>query len=168
MMRKIGLPAVILVAALLVLEGRLVWVIPACAATAGAMAIGAQLPGLRGTPVLIALSLIAALVPNVAVSILGFLVAGLGTSVLFPQLYDRAARSAGPPGSGFASMLIGQRGADRQVVSHQRVRVVLSGRRQGEHTEADDHQQAGACPEQEGQRLAARLLEALPDHAEED
>jgi fucose permease len=56
-------------------------------------------------------SLIAALVPNVAVSILGFLVAGLGTSVLFPQLYDRAARSAGPPGSGFASMLIGQRGA---------------------------------------------------------
>ena len=56
-------------------------------------------------------SLIAALVPNVALSIVGFLVAGLGTSVLFPQLYDRAARSAGPPGSGFASMLIGQRGA---------------------------------------------------------
>jgi fucose permease len=54
-------------------------------------------------------SLIAALVPNVAVSIAGFLVAGLGTSVLFPQLYDRAARSPGPPGSGFASMLIGQR-----------------------------------------------------------
>ena len=51
------------------------------------------------------------LVPNVAVSIAGFLVAGLGTSVLFPQLYDRAARSPGPPGSGFASMLIGQRGA---------------------------------------------------------
>jgi fucose permease len=56
-------------------------------------------------------SLIASLVPNVAVSIVGFLVAGLGTSVLFPQLYDRAARSPGPPGSGFASMLIGQRGA---------------------------------------------------------
>jgi fucose permease len=56
-------------------------------------------------------SLIATLVPNVAVSIAGFLVAGLGTSVLFPQLYDRAARSPGPPGSGFASMLIGQRGA---------------------------------------------------------
>ena len=56
-------------------------------------------------------SMMAALVPNVAVSILGFLVAGLGTSVLFPQLYDRAARSPGPPGSGFASMLIGQRGA---------------------------------------------------------
>jgi len=56
-------------------------------------------------------SLQATLVPNVAVSILGFLIAGLGTSVLFPQLYDRAARSPGPPGSGFASMLIGQRGA---------------------------------------------------------
>ena len=56
-------------------------------------------------------SMIATLVPNVAVSIAGFLVAGLGTSVLFPQLYDRAARSPGPPGSGFASMLIGQRGA---------------------------------------------------------
>jgi len=56
-------------------------------------------------------SVLAALVPNVAVSIVGFLIAGLGTSVLFPQLYDRAARSPGPPGSGFASMLIGQRGA---------------------------------------------------------
>ena len=56
-------------------------------------------------------SMVATLVPNVAVSIAGFLVAGLGTSVLFPQLYDRAARAPGPPGSGFASMLIGQRGA---------------------------------------------------------
>jgi dipeptide/tripeptide permease len=45
------------------------------------------------------------------VSIVGFLIAGLGTSVLFPQLYDRAARAPGPPGSGFAAMLIGQRGA---------------------------------------------------------
>lgn len=53
----------------------------------------------------------ATLVPNVVVSVVGFLVAGLGTSVMFPQLYDRAARSPGPPGSGFASMLIGQRGA---------------------------------------------------------
>jgi fucose permease len=56
-------------------------------------------------------SVLATLVPNVGLSIVGFLVAGLGTSVLFPQLYDRAARSPGPPGSGFASMLIGQRGA---------------------------------------------------------
>jgi fucose permease len=56
-------------------------------------------------------SILATLIPNSAVSITGFLVAGLGTSVLFPQLYDRAARSPGPPGSGFASMLIGQRSA---------------------------------------------------------
>lgn len=53
----------------------------------------------------------ATLVPNVAVAIIGFLVAGLGSSVLFPQLYDRAARAPGPPGSGFASMLVGTRSA---------------------------------------------------------
>lgn len=56
-------------------------------------------------------SIMATLIANTGVSIVGFLIAGLGTSVLFPQLYDRAARSPGPPGSGFASMLIGQRGA---------------------------------------------------------
>jgi fucose permease len=56
-------------------------------------------------------TVLATLVPNVAVSVVGFLVAGLGTSVLFPQLYDRAARTPGPAGSGFASMLVGQRGA---------------------------------------------------------
>jgi fucose permease len=54
---------------------------------------------------------LATLVPVQWVSIVGFLVAGLGTSVLFPQLYDRAARWPGAPGSGFAAMLIGQRGA---------------------------------------------------------
>jgi fucose permease len=54
-------------------------------------------------------SILATLVPVEAVSLLGFLVAGLGTSVLFPQLYDQAARLPGPPGSGFAAMLIGQR-----------------------------------------------------------
>jgi hypothetical protein len=52
---------------------------------------------------------LATLVPVEAVSLVGFLVAGLGTSVLFPQLYDQAARLPGPPGSGFAAMLIGQR-----------------------------------------------------------
>jgi fucose permease len=56
-------------------------------------------------------SVLASLIPVMAVSVVGFMIAGLGTSVLFPQLYDRAARSPGPPGSGFASMLIGQRGA---------------------------------------------------------
>jgi fucose permease len=53
----------------------------------------------------------AMLVPSVPVAIAGFLIGGLGTSVLFPQLYDRAARAPGPPGSGFAFMLVGQRGA---------------------------------------------------------
>ena len=53
----------------------------------------------------------AMLVPSVPVAIVGFLIGGLGTSVLFPQLYDRAARAPGPPGSGFAFMLVGQRGA---------------------------------------------------------
>jgi MFS family permease len=56
-------------------------------------------------------SAVATLVPNIAVAIVGFLVVGLGSSVLFPQLYDRAARAPGPPGSGFASMLIGTRSA---------------------------------------------------------
>lgn len=56
-------------------------------------------------------SVLATLVPNVGVSIVGFLITGLGSSVLFPQLYDRAARAPGPPGSGFASMLIGSRSA---------------------------------------------------------
>jgi fucose permease len=54
-------------------------------------------------------SILATLIPVEAVSLVGFLVAGLGTSVLFPQLYDQAARLPGPPGSGFAAMLIGQR-----------------------------------------------------------
>ncbi len=54
-------------------------------------------------------SVLATLIPVEGVALVGFLVAGLGTSVLFPQLYDQAARLPGPPGSGFAAMLIGQR-----------------------------------------------------------
>jgi fucose permease len=54
---------------------------------------------------------LALLISSVPVSLVGFLVSGLGTSVMFPQLYDRAARAPGPPGSGFAFMLVGQRGA---------------------------------------------------------
>jgi MFS family permease len=56
-------------------------------------------------------AVLAMLVPSITVSIAGFLIGGLGTAVFFPQLYDRAARAPGPPGSGFATMLIGQRGA---------------------------------------------------------
>ena len=54
---------------------------------------------------------LALLISSVPVSLVGFLVSGLGTSVWCPQLYDRAARAPGPPGSGFAFMLVGQRGA---------------------------------------------------------
>ncbi len=54
---------------------------------------------------------LATLVPGQGAALAGFVVAGLGTSVMFPQLYDAAARSPGPPGSGFTAMLIGQRGA---------------------------------------------------------
>lgn len=53
----------------------------------------------------------ATLVPNAAVAVLGFLVAGLGVATMFPQLYDRAAKADGPPGSGFSAMLVGQRSA---------------------------------------------------------
>jgi len=53
----------------------------------------------------------ATLVPNQAVSLAGYVVAGLGTAVMFPQLYDAAAKAPGPPGSGFTAMLVGQRGA---------------------------------------------------------
>jgi MFS family permease len=56
-------------------------------------------------------AVLAMLVPSVPVAIVGFFIGGLGTSVLFPQLYDRAARAPGPPGSGFAYMLVGSRGA---------------------------------------------------------
>ncbi len=56
-------------------------------------------------------SLASTLVPVVALSFAGFVLAGLGISVLFPQLYDAAARAPGAPGSGFASMLFGQRSA---------------------------------------------------------
>ena len=55
--------------------------------------------------------MLATLVDSVPVSIVGFLIGGIGTAVLFPQLYDRAARWPGRPGSGFAAMLIGQRGS---------------------------------------------------------
>jgi MFS family permease len=54
-------------------------------------------------------SVLTTLVPIEGVAVLGFFIAGLGVSVLFPQLYDQAARLPGPPGSGFAAMLLGQR-----------------------------------------------------------
>ena len=66
----------------------------------------------RGASVLVLIgALLSLLVASVPVSIVGFLIGGLGTSVLFPQLYDRAAQWPGKPGSGFAAMLVGQRGS---------------------------------------------------------
>lgn len=66
----------------------------------------------RGASVLVSIgAALATLVDSVPVSIVGFLIGGIGTAVLFPQLYDRAARWPGRPGSGFAAMLIGQRGS---------------------------------------------------------
>jgi MFS family permease len=67
---------------------------------------------IRGASALVVIgAVLATLVASVPVSIIGFLIGGIGTAVMFPQLYDRAARSPGPPGSGFTAMLIGQRGS---------------------------------------------------------
>lgn len=67
---------------------------------------------IRGATLLAGAGMSAAtLVPNQAVSLAGYVVAGLGTAVMFPQLYDAAAKAPGPPGSGFTAMLVGQRGA---------------------------------------------------------
>ncbi|MEM8619703.1 MAG: MFS transporter [Actinomycetota bacterium] len=52
-------------------------------------------------------SVLATLVPAVGASFVGFVLGGLGVSVLFPGLYDAAAQT--PRGRGFAAMLIGQR-----------------------------------------------------------
>ncbi|MDH3753445.1 MAG: MFS transporter [Acidimicrobiia bacterium] len=51
----------------------------------------------------------ATLVPAVAVSLLGFFVAGTGIAVLFPQLYDEAAKAPGRPGAGLGMLTGGQR-----------------------------------------------------------
>ena len=42
-------------------------------------------------------------------SITGFYIAALGVSVIFPQLYDRAAKAPGPPGRGLAALTAGTR-----------------------------------------------------------
>jgi fucose permease len=43
------------------------------------------------------------------VAVAGFFVAALGVSVIFPQLYDRAAQAPGPPGRALAAMTGGMR-----------------------------------------------------------
>jgi MFS family permease len=52
---------------------------------------------------------IATLVPDQAVAVAGFLIAGLGTSVLAPQLADAAAWAPGRPGAGFKVLFVGHR-----------------------------------------------------------
>ncbi|MDH3681635.1 MAG: MFS transporter [Acidimicrobiia bacterium] len=52
---------------------------------------------------------LATLVPWATVSIVGFAVAGLGASVVFPGLYDRAAREPGRPGAMLGALTAGIR-----------------------------------------------------------
>ncbi len=44
-----------------------------------------------------------------ALAVAGFYIAALGVSVIFPQLYDRAAKAPGPAGRGLAAMTAGTR-----------------------------------------------------------
>jgi fucose permease len=67
-----------------------------------------RMTDLAGGCALVGASL-ATLVASVPVALCGFAVLGLGTSVLFPQLYDAAAKAPGRRGSGFTALLIGQR-----------------------------------------------------------
>lgn len=91
-------------------------------ACAGAMLVG-RLSGdhvldrvgerrlLNGALVLVGLGAVLTVVsPVAAVAFVGFVVWGLGLSVVFPQLYARAARLPGTSaGAGLGSMLLGQR-----------------------------------------------------------
>jgi Major Facilitator Superfamily len=45
------------------------------------------------------------------IALVGFTIAGLGASVLAPQLADTAARAPGPVGSGFKTLFVGHRAA---------------------------------------------------------
>ena len=59
---------------------------------------------------------LATLGPNVTTALIGFVIAGLGGSVIFPQIYARAAQTPGVnPGRGLAFMTVGQRSATLMV-----------------------------------------------------
>ncbi len=47
--------------------------------------------------------------PNRYLSLAGYVIAGLGTSTMFPKLYDDAARLPGRPGSGLGALTAGIR-----------------------------------------------------------
>lgn len=51
----------------------------------------------------------ASLIPNEAISILGFLLVGIGVATFMPKLYDDAARLPGRRGSGLGAMTAGMR-----------------------------------------------------------
>jgi MFS family permease len=53
--------------------------------------------------------LVAALVPNTAASIVGFLLVGIGVATFMPKLYDDAARLPGRRGAGLGAMTAGMR-----------------------------------------------------------
>lgn len=53
--------------------------------------------------------LLAALVPDAIVSCVGFGLSGVGVSVLFPAIYDAAARRPGRPGAALGAMTAGTR-----------------------------------------------------------
>ena len=46
---------------------------------------------------------------TVPITLVGFFVAALGVSVIFPRLYDMAAQAPGRPGSGLAALTAGTR-----------------------------------------------------------
>jgi MFS family permease len=52
---------------------------------------------------------LATLTPNRYVTLLGYLVAGLGTATLLPRLYDDAAKLPGLPGAGLGALTAGIR-----------------------------------------------------------
>lgn len=68
----------------------------AAAVAAFGLAVATLVPGLGG-------------IPPVPLAIGGFYVAALGVSVVFPQLYDAAAKAPGPPGRGLAALTAGTR-----------------------------------------------------------
>ena len=52
---------------------------------------------------------LATLTPNRYLTLLGYLIAGLGTATLLPRLYDDAAKLPGMPGAGLGALTAGIR-----------------------------------------------------------
>lgn len=71
---------------------------------------GVRLTQLGATTCGIGLGL-ATFVPAESTALAGFAIAGLGASVLAPQLSDTAARAPGPVGAGFKTLFVGHRAA---------------------------------------------------------